>query len=302
MPSSFIGQATGDPLPPEAASPLFPPAVSSAGLRKHLVGLGNLLDAQADFTGIDPQELAHTHIRAATYDIESELRMPFFVARFCSKTLADELGLIQGTDYDRITPPMSYRLRDWQVATGRLRLYWSPMAGNVEMLRLALTANVIGPDIPVEWINPDLETAEVHIIPTSAASTTFALSAINPLYSVGQRSGVVPCFVHVRYSAGLVRLPSDHSLWNPDHLPFDTQWDQNLIIAYQRAIAQLAAVYLMREALSYLDQGGLSLSLDGMSQSVNPVLEQRANGLESTVQRWVQATADRERPIAVVTV
>jgi hypothetical protein len=215
MPSSFIGQATGDPLPPEAASPLFPPAVSSAGLRKHLVGLGNLLDAQADFTGIDPQELAHTHIRAATYDIESELRMPFFVARFCSKTLADELGLIQGTDYDRITPPMSYRLRDWQVATGRLRLYWSPMAGNVEMLRLALTGNVIGPDIPVEWINPDLETAEVHIIPTSAASTTFALSAINPLYSVGQRSGVVPCFVHVRYSAGLVRLPSDHSLWNP---------------------------------------------------------------------------------------
>jgi hypothetical protein len=387
----------------------------------HLGGMGQLLDAQAKYTGLSADQLSEQHIRAAQFTIEESLHIPFFLTRYCSdqlalwasfvnvpgtpnlgsppprptptgilpvtalpaapETLTDgffqppmsqalylyvtagqpagsvngtvaisgtdgnglpatELiipgtrqqiltattwssltsiglpaqtqagdsvsvgttkGLILGSDYDRIQKPLSYFIRDWMALTGRTSLDWTPLweKNGLTGFRFALAGNVVGPDIPPVWQNIDRKFGIVHIIPTAAASVTFALSAINPLYSVGQRSGMVPDFIHVRYTAGLVN-PKTWDCSQPLP-PFDTEWDQGLVMEFQRNIGQMAAANTLREMGSYLDQGGVSLSIDGMSQSVVPnLVYQRADTLEMGVRTWIERTMQKEKPMEVI--
>jgi hypothetical protein len=82
--------------------------------------------------------------------------------------------------------------------------------------------------------------------------------------------------------------------------PFDTEWEQSFVIDYQRNIGQMAAANFLREMSSYLDRGGVSISVDGMSQSVVPnLVYQRADALEMGVRAWIDRTMAKEKRMEI---
>lgn len=286
----------------------FPLPISTEQLKLNFVGLGDPMKVLSAESGLSIDRIAAQYIRAAQYEVESTLRIPYFLTRFCTREIAFQDGLVQGVDFDLYEEPSDYILSDWWRGTGRTRTHWTPVDiytprdnPTVGIARFALTLQATNRfyNVQPEWENIDDYTGEIHIMPYGpglTGQTVYSLFAVVPIYRAAQNTGVVPKFIHLRYTAGLVEWdPSSPGSYDPLTIPVPTRWDGTFVTAFQVAISQQAAADMLRLITNLIDRGGASISLDGLSESVNPqVLWNRADGLEQLSRAWIQRAKQRD--------
>ncbi len=282
-------------------STLFPLPIAISQLKRNFSGLGDVLEAVADYSGQTVEEIAAEEIRKAQFDLETALRMPFFLTRYATEEIAaypagsqGGTALVLGEDYDRIIQPQDYIIDDWQQGTGRMTLPWFPIE-EITTYRFSFASQGHIVDIPLGWLNNDAMKGVINILPQGigiSSTQYFRLLLLFPFYR-GSPSGVmIPQMIHMRYTAGLV----DAKLGESDEYGEDaaiapqkeTKWDQGLVSAFQKAIAWKAAGPILRVLLNEIDLGGASISFAGLSESVNPnVLETRADKMDTLADKWV---------------
>lgn len=272
-----------------------PMAVDAAWVRRSMARLGPLIEAQQEDTGHVAEELAQEHILAAQSDLRQVTGIPFFVTRFVTAELAAQLSLVFDADYDEIIDATPYIIHDWRHMTGRLDLEHAPIR-SVEKLRFTLANNNQVADIPDAWINTEQRGGSVHSMPYGSNVVYFNLTTLYPFYRPGIMAGGVPCLVHLRYTAGLVERTDYEVVDGSVHA-----FGRMLVTAYQQAIGQLAAARWMAQLGNALDAGGVSISVDGLSESVNAaVLQQRAEKMELAAFTWGRRTREQQRgPVMV---
>lgn len=280
-------------------------AISTGQLKRHLVGLGDLLTAQATLTGLTQDYLARQAIVASQQTIQERTGVPFFKYRYCTPTIALQESLTLGTNYDQEVEPQDYQMDNWRLKTGKTRFRYAPIR-EVTLFRLTLTGDsgkIL--DVPSEWINIKPWNGVIHVIPFSSATITFttyySLVGVLALNRAALASGLVPCLVQSRYTAGIVAIPAVLGDWDPeDEVLLTNPWGVGPVLEYQDAIGQHAAAKIMRECARELDKGGLQVSFDGMSQSVNAqVLEQAAQGAEQRAISWADSFRQNRRGVRI---
>lgn len=263
--------------------------------------------ADAD-TAID--SLFAAAIRAAQWKLENCTGVPFFVTRYCTRELAAQNTLTLGTDFDQYVQPLNYRRDAWLKQQARTDLDKRPVK-TVTQFRLTLENDAQVTDIDATWLQVDREHGIIYVLPSGLATAGISFQTIYGLsvFLRGAATGKVPLLVHIRYTAGLVERtgsyadPSGGSAYAPDISPKNTDWDQDLVEAYQKALEKLAAALVMPQLGAYLDQGGRQISLDGLSESINPqTLMQRAEAYEKAALEWGCSLKDSYQGLVMVCV
>lgn len=283
-------------------STLFPLPITVSQLKRQFSGLGDVLGALEEYTGQTVDEIAAEEIRKAQFEIETKTRMPYFVTRYCTREVAaypdgNEGGtpLVIGTDFDRILEPLDYIVADWQQGSGRVTLPWTPI-DEIELYRFSFANQGQIVDLPLTWINKNDMHGAINLMPHGLGineTQYFRLLLLFPFYRGSLSGTVIPNIIHIRYTAGLVdaRLgESDEydetAALNPEK---QTNWDQGLVMAFQRGIAEMASAPILRNLANEIDRGGASISFAGLSESVNPgTLEDRADRNEQRATKWAE--------------
>lgn len=264
-------------------STLTPLPVSFHQVRAYLSGTGTALAKVADRAGTTETKLAERAIRAAQSRLEEGTGTRFFVTRFCTEVLAGQEELVLGTDYDEIVPPQSFQSRAWRNASGKHWLPWSPVWDLAQMRMSLADGDTQGSgkivDFPANWFNLNHETGEVNMMINPAGATGleyYTLFAVAPLHFRAGLQDNCPLVLHHRYTAGLVQRTGSATEPDETTLPYDpeadrknTRWPQQKVEEWQEQIGLLASVPLLRMIGQHLANGGVSVSLDGMSQQVN---------------------------------
>jgi hypothetical protein len=284
-------------------APLRPLAVSPEAVQSHFAGTGEALCAVATaaYPGEDEETavtaLLTRAVRAAQQTLERRSRVPFFVTRYCTRELATQENLTLGTDFEEWVQPFTYRQDRWLKQSARTDL-GRPFVTSIEQFRLTLEGNARLLDVELSWLQLNREKGVVFILPSGLATAGLGYQGIHATgaWLRGAATGQIPLLVHVRFTAGLVSRtgsyadPDDESAFDPDADGFNTEWDQDLALEYQHQITLLAAASLMPSVGSYLEKGGLSISLDGLSEQVNStLLQQRADNYEKGALAWAEA-------------
>jgi hypothetical protein len=265
-------------------------------------------DAVDTDTAIDT--LMTSAIRAAQWKLENLTGVPFFVTSYCTKELATQNSLILGTDFDQYVQPLDYRRDAWLKQQARTDLPKRPIK-SVEQFRLTLENNAQVTDIDVTWLQVDREHGLLYVLPSGLATAGISFQTIYGLsiFLRGAATGKVPLLIHVRFTAGLVERtgtyadPNGTDDYAPDVSPKNTDWDQELVEAYQKALEKYAAALVMPQLGQYLDQGGRQISLDGLSENVNPqALLQRAEAYLKDATAWAFELKDSYQGPIMVTI
>ena len=82
-------------------STLFPLPIAVSQLKRHFAGLGDVLEAMAEYSGMSVEEIAAEHIRASQFEIEQQLQIPYFITRYTTEEVAAHPGGSSG----RLAPP-----------------------------------------------------------------------------------------------------------------------------------------------------------------------------------------------------
>lgn len=239
-------------------------------------------------------------IRVAQGVLEDRTRRPFFVTHFCTEELANQLAWVQGVDFDEIVLPLTYDTTAWQTTSGRTELTWAPLALKVVdgklsavghyWLALAQVDKIA--EVPVGWIQADALRSTLHLMPQALTDVGISYFTLFAMHPAGWRSGLaqhVPLLVHVDYWAGLCERTAvgGSTPYDPVAYPKNTRWPQVQVAEYQQMIGKLTAASLYRKLSPALNRGGVSLSIDGISRSVNPqLLSQMANENQAEALDW----------------
>lgn len=104
-----------------------------------------------------------------------------------------------------------------------------------------------------------------------------------------------PVVLHHQYTAGLVKrtgsyaTPLDGSPYDPEALNKNTVWDQARIDTWQEKIGKLAAIPLLQKISQEIVKLGITVSMDGLSQSSNPsYLTTLAKDYQDEVFQWAR--------------
>lgn len=297
-------------------SPRGPLPVSTESLSSQLSGTQTALEAVA--SAAYPAEssvsdavakLLSRAIRAAQSRMEDLSETPFFVTRYCTPELARSGDLQLGVDYDAISQPRNYIRERWIRQSGRINLPKHPVL-SIEQYKLSLGQDAVVYDIDLNWVQIDQKHASIYVLPSGLA--TAGLSFQN-LYGYGvwvrgSATGQVPLLIHLRYTAGLVQRtgtaddPGNTDLpYDPDADQKNTIWDQALVDEYQERLLLFAAALLMKPIGQYIERGGVSISLDGLSQTVNPqLLQQRAESYVKVAEDWARSSAQSSAGVPMV--
>jgi len=278
-----------------------PLAVSEQWVRRQMTRLGPLIDAQEeDVQALSPllssADIAREHILTAQYELREACGMPFFSTRFVTGEVATAEALVLDTDYDELIDPVPYEIEAWRFNTGELDFRYTPVS-TLTRVRFALHDNKIA-DLPDEWLNVVARQGQVHTIAYGGNPVYFNLITLFPFYQPGMMAGILPAVLHLQYTAGLV----SRTAYDPDAAAKSTSWGQMEVVAYQSAIARLAAAKWMWQLGNALDAGGVSAAIDGMSESINPgVMDQRAQKMSDAAMAWANRVRDQQRgPVMVV--
>lgn len=301
----------------------FPLPIGLPQFKAHFLRLNTALTMYSRETGMSIADIMESKVRAAMDELESMCHQSFFVTRYCTEVLgriknreilnAGGSGFVLGTDYDRICQPRDYNMQQWQNCTGRLQTDRKPINEVVDY-RLALRGGETDDSvatIPNDWLQWNSETGDVHILAnslTTGATIFYSLFSIFPFYRPGMTQGWVPVTVHMCYTAGLVGLDMSNSYtswdptnackwdtpesgdgtWNPVTLAgAEIRWGMEKVRNYQLNIAKMAGAAGLKDLANWIDGGGKSISMDGLSATVNPgVLEQRASALDQEARAW----------------
>jgi hypothetical protein len=285
---------------------VFPCPISADMVRDHFGGLGDFLTAMSAYSSRDPDTVLLEHARAAQDKLETLTTIPFFTTRYCTHVLASQNNLALGTDFDRYTDAQPYDVDRLRAGLGNFDLPYLPLQ-TLDAMSLSLSdttgqagSGKIG-DIPLEWVERDYLRGRLFILPHGQGlSLVFSqLGFLTYTYSAWM-TGIVPAMIHVRFSAGLVDLPADPADYDPETAYQNTKYWPELVLDYQRAISQHAAGLLMRKLLPIITAGGTSVSLDGLSESVNPALiaDLAKVNLDEPV-AWASAERDTRRGIVM---
>jgi hypothetical protein len=274
---------------------LFPVPIDPAQVQVHFAGLEEVWLALQTVPGRALTDVLGDYARAAQGDLESRCGFLFFATRFATREVASQESLTLGTDFDRYYQPLDYVISDWRLGTGEVRLN-QRFLNTLDLLRLSTVGGGELVDVPLLWLNRDDRQGLLSVIPhkQSLESTVYFRLLISSPFFRGQPGGVVPQIIHPRFSAGLVNAPeTGWAAW--DALQPETDWDPLLVKGFQLAIAQATAAPIMEAVASQLDRGGVSIGLDGLSESINPgVLLQRATTLRQSAEAWAQRQAEAQ--------
>lgn len=262
-------------------------AVSTGQVKQHFLSLDSYLTQLAALSGLTVDDLVKQHVRGATSRLQKASRLRFFQTRFCTRELASQESLVAGTHYDEECDPLDFIADQWSNTTVCLDLPWIPIV-TLTLIRISMDNGGKIADLPAEWLQKKPGIGEVNLYPYQTGMSSviwYQFTQTSPLLRFGMTAGVIPGIIHPRYTAGLVSSTS----YNPTAYPKTSQFDADMVEDYQAAIRKLAASDLMTEIASGLDNGGISLSFDGMSQSVNSdILRARAELLQGQALQWAE--------------
>lgn len=177
------------------------------------------------------------------------------------------------------TEKRDYNLNDYR-NWGYLQLNHRPVT-QIKSIKLKTGNNSVLTEIPLDWVRLYTETGQVQITPTSGAYTTFNMNGSMWMPHLYGSYSSFPQLFEIEYVAG----------FEQDKIP-------RIVNSY---IGLNAAIPLLLIAGDLIIGAGISsqsISLDGLSQSVNSTLSAENSGYGGRVREYRQELKETEKILA----
>ena len=277
MPSSGSGAATGIVPTPSTLDPL---AVSAAAVMVELSGIADAVDEisqQAYPSAGTPSSSRALYLNDAIRTAQSELAqatgIPFFVTRYCTRLIAAIDSLTLGTDFDQWVEPSPFNSMMLGRKRVEFRLPRSPV-GAIQKLGVGLDGQTA---LTLVFSNSHLQLRHQFGLVTLVSVAYGQGTAIQYLQGSYPGVTVLPWEMHSRFTAGLVQRtgsaadPNNAAIaYDPSAQRKNTEWNQGWARQYQTMIARAAATEVLVAVGANLERGGVTVSIDGLSEQINP--------------------------------